>query len=101
MKHLPIDVLKIDRTFVRGVTTDPADATIIESILHMAQGLNLSTVAEGVETREQMLLLGSYGCTRLQGYLFSVPCPPEDLERQIREPDFSWLKEEEDEATGT
>jgi heat-inducible transcriptional repressor len=44
-----------------------------------------------------MLLLGSYGCSRLQGYLFGAPCPPEDLERQLDKPDFRWLKEEEDE----
>jgi diguanylate cyclase (GGDEF)-like protein len=98
LKHLPIDVLKIDQSFVSGVTTDPADATIIESILHMAQGLNLSTVAEGVETREQMLLLGSYGCKRLQGFLFGAPCPPEELTRQLEKPDFQWAKEEDEDA---
>jgi diguanylate cyclase (GGDEF)-like protein len=98
LKHLPIDVLKIDQSFVAGVTTDPADATIIESILHMAQGLNLATVAEGVETREQMLLLGSYGCKRLQGFLFGPPCPPEELTRQLENPDFRWLKEDDEEG---
>ena len=98
LKHLPIDVLKIDQSFVAGVATDPADATIIESILHMAQGLNLATVAEGVETREQMLLLGSYGCKRLQGFLFGPPCPPEELTRQLENPDFRWLKEDDEEG---
>jgi EAL domain-containing protein (putative c-di-GMP-specific phosphodiesterase class I) len=95
LKHLPIDVLKIDRSFVAGLASDPADATIIEAILHMAHGLNLSTVAEGVETQEQMLLLGSYGCTRLQGFLFGTPCPPEELVEQLENPELSWLKEED------
>ena len=92
LKHLPIDVLKIDRSFVAGLASDPADATIIEAILHMAHGLNLSTVAEGVETQEQMLLLGSYGCTRLQGFLFGTPCPPEELVERLKNPELSWLK---------
>ena len=94
LKHLPIDVLKIDRSFVAGLASDPADATIIEAILHMAHGLNLSTVAEGVETHEQMLLLGSYGCTRLQGFLFGTPCPPEELVERLKNPELSWLKHE-------
>jgi diguanylate cyclase (GGDEF)-like protein len=77
LKRLPIDVLKIDQSFVRTLTTDPADATITEMIVQLAGGLNLTTIAEGVETLEQLLLLGSYGCNRMQGYLFGKPVPPE------------------------
>ena len=61
-------MLKIDQSFVRTLTTDPADATITEMIVKLAAGLNLTTIAEGVETFEQLLLLGSYGCKRMQGY---------------------------------
>src|SRR4029453_18861188 len=61
LKQLPVDVLKIDQSFVRAVATDPADATITSTIVQMARALNLTTIAEGVETIEQMQLLASYG----------------------------------------
>ena len=81
LKRLPIDVLKIDQSFVRALTTDPADATITEAIVQLATGLNLTTIAEGVETLEQLLLLGSYGCSRMQGFLFGKPVPAETFEQ--------------------
>ncbi len=92
LKNLPIDALKIDQTFVRGLTTDPADATLTQTIVRMAQGLNLATVAEGVETPEQLLLLGSYGCNRMQGFLFGKPMPAEELLRLLEVPAFQWMK---------
>ena len=90
LKYLPIDALKIDQSFVRSLTTDPADATIIEAIVKMAHGLNLTTVAEGVETQEQLLLLGSYGCNRMQGYLFGRPVPPSQFQAWLEQPKFRW-----------
>jgi diguanylate cyclase (GGDEF)-like protein len=90
LKDLPIDILKIDRFFVSSLVTDPADATIVEAIVRMAQGLNLLTVAEGVEDHAQLLLLGSYGCTRMQGFLLGRPVPPHEFGRWIDEPDFRW-----------
>ena len=84
LKRLPIDVLKIDQSFVRALATDPADATITEMIVKLAAGLNLATIAEGVETLEQLLLLGSFGCKRMQGYLFGKPVPPEIFESGSR-----------------
>jgi EAL domain-containing protein (putative c-di-GMP-specific phosphodiesterase class I) len=92
LKNLPIDALKIDQSFVRALTTDPADATLTQTIVRMAQGLNLVTVAEGVETPEQLLLLGSYGCHRMQGFLFGRPMPAQDLLRSISEPTFQWMR---------
>jgi diguanylate cyclase (GGDEF)-like protein len=92
LKHLPIDVLKIDQSFVRSLHTDPADATIVETIVRMAKGLNLSTVAEGVENREQLLLLGSYGCHRMQGFLFGKPAPPDVFLDFIAQPGIHWQK---------
>jgi diguanylate cyclase (GGDEF)-like protein len=98
LKRLPIDVLKIDQSFVRALTTDPADATITEAIVQLATGLNLTTIAEGVETLEQLLLLGSYGCSRMQGFLFGKPVPAETFERWLHDPPFQWDQGEAEEA---
>jgi len=95
LKRLPIDVLKIDQSFVRTLTTDPADATITETIIQLASGLNLTTIAEGVETLEQLLLLGSFGCKRMQGYLFGKPVPAETFELWLENPPFRWMQGEE------
>jgi len=94
LKRLPIDSLKIDQSFVRALTTDPADATITETIVQLAGGLNLTTIAEGVETLEQLLLLGSYGCNRMQGYLFGKPVPPETFVQWLDDPPFRWIQGE-------
>jgi len=94
LKRLPIDVLKIDRSFISSLTTDPADATITETIVKLASGLNLTTIAEGVETVDQLLLLGSYGCTRMQGYLFGRPVPAELFEQWLSNPPFQWSDDE-------
>ena len=94
LKRLPINVLKIDRSFVNALTTDPADATITETIVKLASGLNLTTIAEGVETVDQLLLLGSYGCTRMQGYLFGKPVPAEIFETWLDDPPFRWSASE-------
>ena len=98
LKRLPIDVLKIDQSFVRALTTDPADATITEAIVQLATGLNLATIAEGVETLEQLLLLGSYGCSRMQGFLFGKPVPAEVFERWLHDPPFQWVQGEAEQA---
>jgi diguanylate cyclase (GGDEF)-like protein len=75
LKHFPISRLKIDRSFVRDITTNPDDAAIAEIIIAMAQTLKLSVIAEGVETRAQMELLSFNNCVEMQGYLFSRPVP--------------------------
>jgi diguanylate cyclase (GGDEF)-like protein len=93
LRRLPIDVLKIDQSFVRGLTTDPADATITASIVSMARGLDLGTVAEGVESLEQLLLLGSYGCQRMQGFLFGQPVPAEKFGEWLENPPFRWMRD--------
>jgi diguanylate cyclase (GGDEF)-like protein len=96
LKHLPIDALKIDQSFVRTLKSDPADATIIQAVVMMARGLNLTTVAEGVETRDQLLLLGSYGCNRMQGFLFGRPMDAEAFEARIEDPTFRWDRDLEE-----
>jgi diguanylate cyclase (GGDEF)-like protein len=92
LKQLPIDVLKIDQSFVRAVATDPADATITSTIVQMARALNITTIAEGVETTEQMQLLASYGCNRMQGYLFSEGVEPEAFAKLFSMPPFWWMR---------
>jgi EAL domain-containing protein (putative c-di-GMP-specific phosphodiesterase class I) len=80
LKTLPIDVLKIDRTFVQDITTDLKDVAIVKTIVSLAHNLNLKTIAEGVETDEQSVLLTSLGCDEMQGYFFSKPLTAAALE---------------------
>jgi len=75
LKSLPIDVLKIDQSFVRDMLTDSSDAAIIEAIIRMAQALGLSLIAEGVEEIEQSNKLLAFGCSVMQGYLYCRPMP--------------------------
>ncbi len=79
LKRLPLDEIKIDRSFVRDVTTDPDDANLVETIVTMAEHLGLEVVAEGVETEEQLEFLREKGCRVFQGYYFSRPLPVEDF----------------------
>jgi diguanylate cyclase (GGDEF)-like protein len=75
LKRLPIDILKIDSSFVHDVTTKPDDATLVEAIIRLAHNLRLKVIAEGVETGEQLDFLRQLGCDAWQGFLFSKPVP--------------------------
>jgi diguanylate cyclase (GGDEF)-like protein/PAS domain S-box-containing protein len=79
LKRFPVDVVKIDRAFVRDVTVDPDDAALIEAILAMTHSLNLKVVAEGVEKQDQLDLLRARGCDMVQGFYFSKPVPFEEF----------------------
>jgi EAL domain-containing protein (putative c-di-GMP-specific phosphodiesterase class I) len=75
LKSFPLDFLKIDRSFIKDLPHNEDDAAIVQAILALASTLNLSTVAEGVETSEQRNFLENSTCNSIQGYLFSKPIP--------------------------
>ncbi|MBD8193242.1 EAL domain-containing protein [Pseudomonas fluorescens] len=83
LKQFPIDVLKIDRTFVDGLPSGEQDAQIARAIIAMAHSLNLAVIAEGVETHEQLDFLREHGCDEVQGYLFGRPMPANRFEVQF------------------
>jgi diguanylate cyclase (GGDEF)-like protein len=80
LKRLPIDTVKLDRSFVAGATSDPDDAALVMAIITLAHNLGLKVIAEGVETDEQMNFLRLLRCDEAQGYLFSKPVPAEAFE---------------------
>ena len=81
LKTLPLNQLKIDRSFVRDIPDDSNDAVIVKTIIVMARHLGLNVIAEGVETQEQLQFLQSRGCHCYQGYYFSRPLCSEDFNR--------------------
>ena len=85
LKRYPIDRLKIDRSFVRDILEDADDTAIVTAIIQMAHSLKLTTVAEGVETREQLALLQRLGCVEFQGYLVSRPVGAGEFETLLRD----------------
>ncbi|NOV30266.1 EAL domain-containing protein [Methylomonas sp. ZR1] len=80
LTKLPIDQLKIDQSFVRNITVSQSDAVIVQTIIGMADNLGIESIAEGVETEEQLTFLERQGCQLYQGYLFSKPIPLADFE---------------------
>jgi len=84
LKRLPLDALKIDRSFVTDIVTDAADQAIVRAIIAVARNLDLEVIAEGVETAEQAAMLRMLGCTQLQGYYFSRPLAPSRLVEFLR-----------------
>ena len=83
LKNLPIDTVKLDRSFVAGATTDPDDAALVMAIVTLAHNLRLRVIAEGVETEDQVAFLCRLSCDEAQGYLFGKPMPPEMFESAI------------------
>ena len=81
LKRFPVDSIKIDRSFIQGLPGDEEDATITQAVIAMAHSLRLRTIAEGVETAEQLAFLERLGCDEIQGYYFSKPLPFAELQQ--------------------
>ena len=81
LKQFPLDTLKIDRSFIKDILTDPNDAAITKATIGLAKGLGLTTIAEGIETEEQLTFLRKQGCDQIQGYFISRPVPAEEVEQ--------------------
>ena len=79
LKRLPMDFLKVDRTFVRDMIVDDQDAAIVRSTITLAHSLDMKVIAEGVEDRATLDMLREMGCDMIQGYHLSKPLPLEDL----------------------
>jgi len=87
LKQFPIDVLKIDQSFVRDIIGNEKDAAIASAIVHLGRSLGVEVIAEGVETAHQAEFLAAEGCHKAQGYFFSRPVPPEIAEENyLRRP---------------
>jgi diguanylate cyclase (GGDEF)-like protein/PAS domain S-box-containing protein len=84
LHHFQFDTLKIDQSFIRNVPTQKEDTVITESLIGLAHGLGLNVVAEGVESKEQLVYLQENGCDQIQGYIYSKPIPVEDFERLLQ-----------------
>jgi diguanylate cyclase (GGDEF)-like protein/PAS domain S-box-containing protein len=85
LRQFPIDTLKIDQSFVKQIHHNPNDETIVKTIISMAHNLNLNVVAEGIETKEQLIFLQQYLCDEGQGFFFTRPLPADKLEGNLGE----------------
>jgi EAL domain-containing protein (putative c-di-GMP-specific phosphodiesterase class I) len=83
LRRFPIDVLKIDREFVRDILEEPDELPLIHGVISIAKSLRLKVVAEGVETPEQYQFLAKHHCDLVQGFLFSKPLPESELRSQL------------------
>jgi EAL domain-containing protein (putative c-di-GMP-specific phosphodiesterase class I) len=88
LQSLNIDVIKIDQSFVRKLGKDYQSETLCETIVSIGRSLDITVVAEGVETAEQLRKLQSMACDEIQGYLLSKPVPPEEIPELMRRPFF-------------
>jgi diguanylate cyclase (GGDEF)-like protein/PAS domain S-box-containing protein len=84
LKRWPVDSIKIDKSFVRDLASDPSDLAIVSAIIAMARHLDIPVIAEGIEGWEQLKILRQLGCARAQGYLFARPTPARNCERFLR-----------------
>ncbi len=85
LKRLPIDTVKLDRSFISEITTDTNDAAIVSSMIELSHSMGLKVIAEGVETQEQLDLIRSLNCDELQGYLFSKPVIAADATAMLKD----------------
>lgn len=92
LKKFPIDILKIDQSFIKDISTDHDDESLVSLIISMAHTLKLRVIAEGVETEEQLAFLKQNNCDLFQGYLFSRPVPADEFEKLLSENWNSYLQ---------
>jgi len=92
LRHMPVDILKIDRMFVREVHTDPQSASMASAIIALASNLGMVALAEGIETEEEWRFLADRGCPYGQGYYFSRPVPAEEILALYRRADLKLVK---------
>jgi EAL domain-containing protein (putative c-di-GMP-specific phosphodiesterase class I) len=90
LKQLPINTLKIDKSFIDNIVTNERERAIVDGIIQLAQKIDLDVIAEGVETKEQIKLLQSMGCNQIQGYYFSKPLPANEIEEKFLK--TNWIK---------
>lgn len=83
LKQFKVYKLKIDQSFIRDISVDPDDRAIVSAIIDMAHNLGLQTIAEGVETAEQLAFLRLHGCNEVQGYYFSKPLPSVEFKQFV------------------
>jgi diguanylate cyclase (GGDEF)-like protein len=88
LQHFPLDRIKIDQSFIRGIVTNDDDREITLTIINMAKRLKLEVIAEGVESKSQVTCLDEYGCDEFQGFYFSQPLPAKELEAILSERGF-------------
>lgn len=88
LKKLPIDEIKIDRSFIMNMAVDDNDSKIIHSTIELAHRFGLGVVAEGVESKEVLDTLGNFGCDKAQGYYISPPLSPDELKSSLRKPNY-------------
>lgn len=91
VKHLPVDTLKIDASFIRDIHYNQESQAIVKAILTIAKNLNLNVIAEGVESSEQLVVLSEGGCSQGQGFLFSKPLSSQDFERYLKNKQYGIL----------
>jgi EAL domain-containing protein (putative c-di-GMP-specific phosphodiesterase class I) len=84
LKHLPLDTIKIDRSFLNGLEADDANLPIVQAVISLAHGLGIGVVAEGIETAAQLARLRTLDCDRGQGFYFARPMPAADVEPLLR-----------------
>jgi diguanylate cyclase (GGDEF)-like protein/PAS domain S-box-containing protein len=97
LRTFPVDMIKLDRSFVQGVGFDPKDAAISASVIGLGRQLGLTTIAEGIETQQQLRTLREFGCDHGQGYLFARPGPPTQMRQALT--DSQRARTERDELT--
>jgi EAL domain-containing protein (putative c-di-GMP-specific phosphodiesterase class I) len=88
LRRLPLDIIKVDESFVRNATTNRDDASVLSAIVSLGHALNQEVIVEGVETREQLRLIQDLGCDAMQGFIFSKPLIADQFQRWMRDESF-------------